>query len=266
MECRDARELAESFITEQLLVETTQEIVRHLDRCPPCRAEFESQRRLRAATRSAFERSPALAMLPHFADGLRVRLEAEAHPAAPAHRWRGWLGLAAAIVALAAAGLHWRAGEQLSSLARLALGDHQNCALSFHLTEQPISLADAQRRFGGRLATLQTVEPAETSLPAGPLRIVERHDCVFKGHRFAHLVLQYQGTAVSVLVSHDPDAARDWWPGSGSPTQTSADGFRTVSFRRSRYTVFIVSAMPEAALDAVVRAMAAPLSHALEGA
>lgn len=266
MECRDARELAEPFITEQLLVETTQEIVRHLDRCPPCRAEFESQRRLRAATRSAFERSPALAMPPQFADGLRARLRAEAEPAARAHRWRGWLGLAAAIVALAAAGLHWRAGEQLSSLARLALGDHQNCALEFHLTEQPISLADAERRFGGRFAALQAVKPSETSLPAGPLRILERHACVFKGHRFAHLVLEYQGTAVSVLVSHDPDAARDWWPGSGSRARTSAGGFRTVSFRRSGYTVFVVSAMPEAALDAVVASMAAPVSRALEGA
>lgn len=265
MECRDAKELAEPFITEQLLVETTQEIVRHLDRCHPCRVEFEAQRRLRAATRSAFERSPALAMPPQFADSLRARLRAEAEPAARAHRWRGWLGLAAAVVALAASGLHWRAGEQLSSLARLALGDHQNCALSFHLTEQPISLEEAQRRFGERFAALEAIEPAETSLPAGPLRIVERHACVFRGHRFAHLVLQYQGTAVSVLVSHDPDAARDWWPGSGSTTQTSTEGFQTVSFRRSSYTVFVVSTMPEAALDTVVRAMATPLSHALEG-
>ncbi|MEP6594148.1 MAG: hypothetical protein ABJC51_10670, partial [Acidobacteriota bacterium] len=142
MECRDARELCEPYITEQLLVETTQEIVRHLDRCHPCRVEFEAQRRLRAATRSAFERSPALGMSPQFAAGLRARLEAEAEPAERAHRWRGWLGLAAAIVVLSAAGLHWRAGEQLSALARLALGDHQNCALEFHLTEQPISLAD----------------------------------------------------------------------------------------------------------------------------
>lgn len=266
MECRDARELAEPFITEQLLVETTQEIVRHLDRCHPCRAEIEAQRRLRAATRSAFERAPELGMSPQFAAGLRVRIRAEAEPAARAHRWRGWLGLAAAIVVLAAAGSQWRAGEQLSALARLAVGDHQNCALEFNLTELPISLADAQQRFGGRLAMLQTVEPDETSLPAGPLRIVERHDCVFKGHRFAHLVLQYQGTAVSVLVSHDPDAARDWWPGSGSTTQTSTDGFQTASFRRSSYTVFVVSAMPEAALDAVVASMAGPVSRALSGA
>ena len=33
MECREVRQLAESFVTEQLLVETTHGIVTHLDRC-----------------------------------------------------------------------------------------------------------------------------------------------------------------------------------------------------------------------------------------
>ena len=64
MECRDVRELADSFLSEQLLVETTHDILRHLSQCPSCRAEIESRRRLRTALRGAFERSPELRATP----------------------------------------------------------------------------------------------------------------------------------------------------------------------------------------------------------
>ncbi len=264
MECRDARELAEPFISEQLLVETTQEIVRHLDRCHPCRSEFEAQRRLRAATRTAFDRSPGLQISPAFAAALTTRLRAEAAPPGRPRRWRTWVAAAAAVVVVAGAGVHWRAGEHLSALARLALGDHQNCALRFRLAERPISLEDAQRRYGGRFEALRTVEPAPVDLPAGPLRILERHACVFEGRRFAHLVLEYQGTPVSVLVTGD-DAGGGWWNGTSPHLQEHAGGFRSASFHRAGYAVVIVSALPEAGLDDVVRAMAGPVSRALEG-
>ena len=39
MHCRDVRELADSFLTGQLLVETNHEVVKHLETCPECRAE-----------------------------------------------------------------------------------------------------------------------------------------------------------------------------------------------------------------------------------
>ena len=40
MQCREVRELADSFLSEQLLVETNHEIVRHLETCPDCRADI----------------------------------------------------------------------------------------------------------------------------------------------------------------------------------------------------------------------------------
>src|SRR5512147_642568 len=75
MECRDIRELADSYLSEQLLVETTHDILRHLSQCPSCRTEIESRRRLRTALRGAFERSPDLRASPEFVTsiGQRVR-------------------------------------------------------------------------------------------------------------------------------------------------------------------------------------------------
>ena len=91
MECREARQLAEAFVSEQLLVETTRAIVAHLERCPACRAEVEGLRRARGATRVGVRCGAVdLAPRPEFAASSTSRLQAEAvrrpvntHAAAP---------------------------------------------------------------------------------------------------------------------------------------------------------------------------------------
>ena len=54
MECRDVRELADSFLAEELLTETNHEILRHLDTCPACREDLEARRALLLAVQRAF--------------------------------------------------------------------------------------------------------------------------------------------------------------------------------------------------------------------
>ena len=74
MNCRDVREIADSFLCEQLLTETNHEILRHLDTCPPCRTEIDARRRLRGALREAFNRAPELQASAEFRDRLRDQL------------------------------------------------------------------------------------------------------------------------------------------------------------------------------------------------
>ena len=50
MNCRDVREVADSFLGEELLTETNHEILRHLENCPTCRTEIDARRRLRGAS------------------------------------------------------------------------------------------------------------------------------------------------------------------------------------------------------------------------
>jgi hypothetical protein len=57
MNCRDVREIADSFLCEELLTETNHEILRHLETCPLCRTEIDARRRLRGALRDAFNRA-----------------------------------------------------------------------------------------------------------------------------------------------------------------------------------------------------------------
>ncbi len=108
--CRDVRELADPFISDQLLVETTHGIVKHLETCPACREEFAARRALRVKLQSAIAASPDLAPRPDFAAELSARLRPA--PLAPAISRRAWLetwwAAAAALVALLGGGLFAR--------------------------------------------------------------------------------------------------------------------------------------------------------------
>lgn len=274
MECRDVRELAEAFVSEQLLVETTQAIATHLDRCASCRAEVEGLQRLRTATRDAFERSGSLRVRPEFAAELRDRLAARAGFSAGRRTSRRvWLSLAAGILLVVGVGSGLRAwsAASLSALLHAAVGDHRFCAVTFKLQERPIGLEESARRYGGVYRVLETVEPSRATLSGGALRIVERHSCVYGGRRFAHLVLRYKGQAVSLLVGDDPRSALARWGDRSRPRAmpldvADADGFRVASFGGPRHFVFVVSSLGEADMREVAEALVGPLTSALTGA
>ncbi len=273
-ECRAIRERADAFLSEQLLIETTQDIVRHLDGCPACRAEFEARRRLRGALKLAFERGSDLQPRAEFVSALRARLADEAAtPVRRAAPWRRWGAIAASLLlvtVLGLASLPWLSASGLAALARLAVGDHENCALTFRLAEKPITLEQAAREYDASFRGLQTVEPVTTALPGGPLEVVDRHSCVWEGVRFAHLVLRYKDTLVSVVVASDAGATASWIPWSqlshDPAALPSTQGQQAASFRGAAHTVFVVSSLPAADVQAVARVMAAPVVRALAGA
>jgi anti-sigma factor RsiW len=259
MECRDVRELADSFLSEQLLVETTHDMLRHLSQCPSCRAELESRRRLRTALRGAFERSPELRATPEFlaSVGRHVRERQSSRPVRRAHRsFRPRMAIAASLLlvsAVAFGGREWLG----ASLLQAALGDHQNCAIRFRLNEKPISLEEAQR-FEPAYRSLVAFAPSPARLSNGDLTVLERHACVYGGRRFAHIVLRYRGTLVSVLVTPDRLAS--------VPSELAVDGTRVSSFRAGRFAGFVVSSASETETREIAAAVAGPVKSALAGA
>jgi hypothetical protein len=143
-----------------------------------------------------------------------------------------------------------------------AVGDHHSCALTFKLGERPIPLEEAARRYGGIYRQLETVEPSSAALNGGPLRVAERHSCVFNGRRFAHIVLVYKDQPVSLLVADDPRPG-DFW---GMPSELPVtDGFHLASFAGAGHVVFVVSSLPAQEVREVAQAMSGPVSRALSG-
>ena len=110
MECRDVREMADSFLSEQLLVETNHELLRHLEMCPVCREEIAARGALRARLRSAFAQAEDLRPRPAFSAELRTALRAPSPGSRAARccnrggRWRrAWCSLPAVAFSCATA-------------------------------------------------------------------------------------------------------------------------------------------------------------------
>ena len=267
--CRETRELGDAFLSDQLLVETTHDIVNHLETCSECRVEIDSRRRLRAQLQSAIGGSPSLTPHPEFLDRLAARLRAHAPPvvsaaAAPVMTRRAWLeswwAAAAAVLALLGGGLFARdrvRRSRLATLAATAAGDHQNCAIKFNLSERPISLEEAARRYDAAFASFSTL-PMPAGLPGGPATVLDRHSCVFDGRRFGHVVFRYKDRVVSLLVTN----------GSGLSSSTPAlvatgTPLRVATFDVGSHAVFVVSDLPDADTLLVAQTLAAPVSRAL---
>jgi hypothetical protein len=275
MQCRDVREMADSFLSEELLIETDHEMLRHLDLCPACSADVATRRALRASLRRAFLDVRDLDPSPEFVAQLRTRLRASAlrNPARRVPMFLGWWALAATVFMVVSLGVvfrgHFSSVTTTGVLAQEAVGDHRNCALRFQLTEKPISLEEAGQRFDTVYLALRDLPPSELLTAAGPARVLDRHSCVYAGRRFAHIVLQYRGAAVSLLVTGAEEASQ-----TAIPTEALAhlksngriDAMSVVSFRTPRHMVFFVGDLQQADLLHLADAVAGSLWRQLAGA
>ena len=274
MECRDLREMADSFLAEELLTETNHEILRHLETCRACRADVAARRAVREGIRRAVQNASSLDPRPEFIAQLRTYLANEARhlPVRRGIRFRGWWALAATVLLAVALGLAYQGRDWIaerSALARAAVGDHLNCALHFRLAERPIELEDAAHRYGAAYRVLENLPPNDVTTAVGLAHVLERHACVYEGRRFAHIVFEYRGQRVSLLVAEIDGGVQLALPGEALPHVTSAGriaDISVVSFRASRHMVFFAGDVPQADLRALADAVAEPLYRGLVGA
>jgi len=265
--------MADSFLAGELLTETNHEILRHLDTCGACRADLASRREWRERVRGAFHTARDLDPQPEFMTALRAKLQdaARREPARRGLRFPAWWALAATVLLAVGLGIGYRDRAWFmasSALARAAVGDHRDCALVFRLEEKPISLEEAARRYGSAYGVLARVPADDVMTAVGPARVLERHACVYKGRRFAHLVLEYRGAQVSLLVTAAEGGGQPAASGERRPHVTSAgriDGMSVVSFRASRQMVFLTGDVADPDLMTLAEAVARPLYDGLTG-
>jgi anti-sigma factor RsiW len=267
MQCREVRELADSFLSEQLLVETNHELLRHLDGCPACRSEIETRRALRSTIQRAFTNAASLRLPDQFKRDAISRLRATTSSSVGHRVLGGWRRFAAAAVLLTAGlGLFLLSGRATAA-ERDAAGDHRDCALLMHLSEKPISLAEAAASYDSSFDRLQNTPADQVATPLGILRVVRRHSCAFDGRRFAHIILQFQGQFVSLLVAGDDHPVSRPLASPGSQPKLewlpSVNGFNVVSFKTPGHVVFLVSSLPTAELSQAADAVAGPVYRSL---
>ncbi|HTI37379.1 MAG TPA: zf-HC2 domain-containing protein [Vicinamibacterales bacterium] len=262
MECREVRELSDSFLGGELQTETNHAILHHVERCPACRAEIDGRRQLRLALRTAFERSADLRPRPEFIAGL-VRIETGT--AAPRASRRGgmkWLAIAATLALTTVGGYRFFEARLIAA----AVGDHRFCALGLTTDGQEAtgitSLPEAVRQYEPGFRVFEEVPADEIPTSGGPARVLNRHSCVYGGRRFAHLILQYRGIPVSVIATRGA-APVSLGAVAGHVSTARADNLTVMSFHASGYSVFVVGALTPSDLSALANAVSGDVVRAL---
>ncbi len=305
MQCRDFREIADSCLSDELLIETNHEVIRHLVSCADCRRELAARRELRSKLRHGFQQAAELQMREEFADRLHTRLRNTAlrPSASPMARRAAYIAIAASLVIAAALG--FRAIQQRSLiqpsianesgrgtetraearkpsnpssrrtlvstlLTANAIGDHRDCAIHHRLKERPIDLDEAGRNHDPAFINLVQAVTSDGQLPVGAT-LVAAHSCIFNGQRFGHVILKYHDQLVSVLVTalHDAEASDQNAVGASreeSIFSAGSEPYRLAHFETARHAVFVVSGLSEAENIGFARAIAPSVSKHIERA
>jgi hypothetical protein len=104
MQCRDLREIADSYLSDELMIETNHDILKHLETCADCRREMAARRDVRAKLRAAFAEAPDLQMSDEYAARLRTQLRAAMREETRSAKHRTWFAIAACLMLAAVAG------------------------------------------------------------------------------------------------------------------------------------------------------------------
>jgi hypothetical protein len=247
--CRDFLKLADSYLSDELLVETNHDVMTHLQTCVDCRRELAARRNLRNTLRSGFAGAPDLQPR----EGFEVRLTDQLRDVALSRSRVSvakYVAIAASLVIAAALVylfLQQRERSQINAaLVESVVGDHRDCALNHRLDEKPIDLDEAGRKYDRAYINLVSAVMAEGRLPTG-VELVEAHSCVFKHRRFGHVILRYRDQLVSVLVTSidgkDQSGSREVKP---ALPVVQSDGFQLANFETMRHAVYVVSGLSEA--------------------
>jgi anti-sigma factor RsiW len=269
MQCRDFRELADSYLSDELLVETNHDVIRHLETCPDCRHELAARRELRSKLRAGFENAADLQTSEEFAGRLALQLRDAAFNRASFSTAK-YFAVAASLLLVAALGFvvmqqRWRR-QAAVVLTASVVGDHRDCALDHRLEEKPIDLDDAGRKYDSAYINLVNAVMTDGKLPAG-VRLVDAHSCVFKGRRFGHVILRYGGQLVSVLVTNIESQDHNGSTGVNEAiAEAQMDGFQLAHFETTRHAVYVVSGLSDAENLSIAQAIEPSVSRHVRNA
>jgi hypothetical protein len=243
LDCQHVREVMDSYLSEELAVETNHGFLHHVAECRDCAAELTRRERLRALLSQTLD-------VALDADRMRARIT---H--AVDREQRSWarvapLGAIAATLVAAVAVAYW-AGRRVDAAAYVdSAEDHIACALTY---------PDATVYDPGRAAK-NLVSPFEHIVDAvgpshGAYHVIDAHMCPYKGRNYAHVVIRGDRQTLSLFVERAergalPDTPTSVLAGDTLDVhETTRLGYRISAVATRDHRLFLVSERPTAPPD-----------------
>lgn len=238
MNCKDFREIADTYLSDELLVETNHEVFQHLENCANCRQELAMRREVRERLRVSLTKSPEFQMNPAFANRLKANLHDEAFKQKSWFNWKILTPVLATLIVAVTLSLtmFYRTTQTdfLAEISRQAIITHEDCGL-YHLKEWEEQAA----QFSAEKVSF--VKPLQN----GDTKILEIHECEFGGKTFYHYVLQRNGKIISVLKTASESNLAANTNEENAIVCKKEKGLQMSSFQLKSEMVFVISDMSE---------------------
>jgi len=279
--CQRVSRYLDSYINNELPAETNHEVLRHLESCLTCSAEFESRSHLKARLKAAVESQSVPAELPA---RIRERIRQQEPKTVLTTGWPRWAAVAAAVV-LVSVGTwsirgRWTSGniysdgpfqddfiqrisQTVSMVLRVGLRDHVHCAVLSGIPKHPPTLEEVTKDMGPTYKGL--VSLVKASIPKD-YRIVMGHQCDYGGRTFVHLAMKNGTNLMSLVIARKEhgesmETLAPTLRASGVQVyQTAAQSYEIAGFETEQYLAFVVSDL-NAANNLQVASNLAPSVH-----
>lgn len=274
IQCERTRGQLDAYLSNELLVETTAEVLKHLENCADCSRELDARSRVRAALRKAVA---AVAPPEDLQQAVQQRLR-KAQPALiwgfPKASWALAVAAMALVFVVAAATLQWRSFERgkrlVASVLSLGISDHLECAIKGHNYPDAAPAPEQLRaKLGLQYAGL--VQVVEEKLPG--YQLLEAHICDANGspRKYVHFIARGQGTILSVILTRRDGASlpTGYFLKASAPQglelfQAQLQGMNAVGFESKEYFGYVVSDLGQDAVLQIAEGIAPPLKNALD--
>jgi anti-sigma factor (TIGR02949 family) len=253
--CNKIRSYLDSYLNDELLVETNHEVLKHVEGCADCVQALETRRRVKNLLQAAVRRDAAPASLRERIQR-DIRKGRDVGKGSPARRSvAGWAAprLQWAIAAAAAVALMVGAWgvirssnshralppspvalsplEQSVEILKIGLNDHAVCAIKHNQAGKRFTPEQMAKEMGDDYDGLVSV--VRERAPAG-YEIVVAHKCHVSSREFVHLILKNQDDVLSLALTKKSGEA---FPQSAMAAMPEASGVRLYESRLDDYEV-----------------------------
>ena len=262
--CEKTQKSLDAYVDNELLVETNQEVLKHLENCPA----FSEAVQLRLRNKARLKLAVNAEVVP---GSLRNRIQAAIRDESSIRSkqviWPRWSLAAAAALLLTLSGLGtlqlWKFGkpsnetsvtaqdltlsEQIASVMKIGISDHIHCVIDSGYDKKTLTPEQMAQKMGpqysGLVPLLRTKLPQEFSVSIG-------HRCRVNGREFVHMVLKHKDKAVSVIVTEKQGIS---FPANSRVSSLQAQGvalyqdrlqsLEAIGFESEKHLAFVVSSL-----------------------
>ncbi|HVE15850.1 MAG TPA: zf-HC2 domain-containing protein [Chthoniobacterales bacterium] len=260
--CERTRKYLDSYISNELLIETNHEVLRHLEHCPTCSTEAATRQQLRARLKSAVRTQPVPAELSAL---VRERIRAEEFRKSSSWAWMRWPMAAAASVALCTLlyveyrpehlpAIGDRPGQTayiqkisatIATVLKVGLGDHLHCSVFRKKSASVPTVAEMEKELGPEYKGLL---PAMRAAAPEGYTVILAHHCSYLKRNFVHLTLEKDGRLMSLVIARkqEGESFTNLTPANehGTPIFQSAAGhYQVAAFEAGNFLAYVISDM-----------------------